>query len=219
MNSLAFLGVGADDQRHPVRLAARASPRSDPAAGSRCRRWARPQTRRASRADPRRSAVERVDQLGRPSRHHGVRAVVLARRRAARRTGRRTRPPPPASGPCRLAGLSEIACAKSPLAAGTASSVATACAPALSPKIVTLSGSPPNTAMLSRTQLQRHHQIAQEQVVVDGDVACGQRRQVQAAQRAEPVVHRDVDAPLARQGRTVVDRSRRAAHECSRRRG
>lgn len=50
------------------------------------------------------------------------------------------------------AGLSEIALAKRSFAAGTASNVATACAPALSPKIVTLSGSPPNTAMFSRTQ-------------------------------------------------------------------
>jgi hypothetical protein len=51
-----------------------------------------------------------------------------------------------------LTGLCEMARAKRPLACGTASSVATACAPALSPKIVTLSGSPPNTSTLSRTQ-------------------------------------------------------------------
>jgi hypothetical protein len=51
-----------------------------------------------------------------------------------------------------LAGLSEIACAKRPLAAGTAIKVATAWAPALSPKMVTFSGSPPNTAIFSRTQ-------------------------------------------------------------------
>ena len=49
------------------------------------------------------------------------------------------------------AGLSAIAWAKRPFASGTASRVATACAPALSPKIVTLSGSPPKVAMFSRT--------------------------------------------------------------------
>ncbi|CKT35105.1 Uncharacterised protein [Mycobacterium tuberculosis] len=50
------------------------------------------------------------------------------------------------------AGLSEIALANRPLAAGTANSVAVICAPALSPKMVTLPGSPPNSAMLSWTQ-------------------------------------------------------------------
>ena len=139
--------------------------------------------------------------------------VLLAARRAARRTasaysartsGVRTIP---------LAGLSEIACAKSPLAAGTASSVATACAPALSPKIVTLSGSPPNTAMLSRTQrsaITRSRRNRLSSMVMS---RVGQRRQVEAPQRAQPVVHRDVDTALARQRRAVVDRRRRAAEE------
>ncbi len=60
---------------------------------------------------------------------------------------------------------------------------------------------------------QRHHEVPQVQVVVDGDVLIGQRRQVQAPQRAEPVVHRHVHAPLACQRRTVIDRGGRAAHE------
>jgi hypothetical protein len=49
------------------------------------------------------------------------------------------------------AGLSEMARWNSPAAAGTASSVAVMCAPALSPKMVTLSGSPPKLAMFSLT--------------------------------------------------------------------
>lgn len=44
-----------------------------------------------------------------------------------------------------------MARANRPLAEGTASREAVMHAPALSPKIVTLSGSPPNPAMLSRT--------------------------------------------------------------------
>ena len=50
------------------------------------------------------------------------------------------------------AGLCEIAWWKRPFADGTASRVATACAPALSPKMVTLPGFPPNAAMFSLTQ-------------------------------------------------------------------
>ena len=112
-----------------------------------------------------------------------------------------------------LAGLSEIACAKRPFAAGTASSVATACAPALSPKIVTLSGVTTEHRDVVTHPAQRHHKVPQEQVVLDRDVAGRQRRQVEAAQRADPVVHRDVHTTLAGQRRTVVDRRRRAAED------
>ena len=48
--------------------------------------------------------------------------------------------------------LSAMARWKSPRAAGIVISVVTEMAPADSPKIVTLSGSPPNAAMLSCTQ-------------------------------------------------------------------
>ena len=209
-----LLGVGADDQRHAVRLAARAWPRPDPAAGSPCPGWARPQTRRASRAGPcRTSRSKRVDQLGRAGRHHGVGAVLLACAEQCGELSLRTRPRSPECGPFRLAGLSEIAWANRPLAAGTASSVATACAPALSPKIVTLSGSPPNTAMLSRTQRSAITRSRRNRLSSKVMSVVGQRGQVQAAQRTQPVVHRDIDAALARQRCAVVDRRRRAAHE------
>ena len=49
------------------------------------------------------------------------------------------------------AGLSAIAAANSPFAAGTASSASTDEPPALSPNTVTLSASPPNAAMLRCT--------------------------------------------------------------------
>ena len=61
--------------------------------------------------------------------------------------------------------------------------------------------------------LQSQHQIAQEQVAVDGDVRSRQRRQVQTTQHAEPVVDRHVHATAARQRGAVVDRGRRAAHD------
>ena len=102
------------------------------------------------------------------------------------------------------AGLSEIARANRPSAAGTANNVAVMHAPALSPKMVTLPGSPPNSRDVVPHPLQRQHQIAQVQVAVDGDVRCRQRRQVQTAQRAEPVVDRYVHATAARQRGAVV---------------
>ena len=61
--------------------------------------------------------------------------------------------------------------------------------------------------------LQSQHQIAQIQVAVDGDVRGRQRRQVQTAQHAEPVVDRYVHAAAARQRGAVVYRGRRAAHD------
>ncbi len=60
---------------------------------------------------------------------------------------------------------------------------------------------------------QSHHQVAQVEVVVDGDVLRRQRRQVEAAERPEAVVDRDVHAAAAREGGAVVDRRRRTAHE------
>ena len=55
------------------------------------------------------------------------------------------------AGTSAIAGESAIAPRKSPCAAGSASSVSTAPAPADCPAIVTRAGSPPNAAMLSRT--------------------------------------------------------------------
>ena len=60
---------------------------------------------------------------------------------------------------------------------------------------------------------QRHHKVPQEQVVLDGDVPGGQRRQVEAPERPYPVVHRDVHTSLTGQRRAVVDRRRRTAED------
>ena len=209
----ALVGVGADDERHAVRLALRASPAPDQAAGSRCRRSGRPRRRRASRAVHARSArrARSPDRLAGPPSPRARRPPCVAPSSAANR--RRTPPPRRVCPTIPLAGLSEIAWAKRPLAAGTASSVATACAPALSPKIVTLSGSPPKTAMLSRTQCNAITRSRRNRLSSIGVVAGRQRRQVQAAQRAEPVVHRHVHAALPRQRGAVVDRRRRTAED------
>ncbi len=71
-NSLASSALVPDDQRHPVRLARRASPRPGPAAGNRCRWSGLPRTRRASRAGPstisRSNAVDQLASAGPPSR-------------------------------------------------------------------------------------------------------------------------------------------------------
>ena len=198
-----------------VRRARRASPRPGRAAGSRCRWSGRRRTRRACSvmASLRSAASSAVHQFGRPGGHQRVAASVpaapeqvgeLRRRTRRRRRSCRTMP---------LAGLSEIAWAKSPSAAGTASSVATACAPALSPKIVTLSGSPPNAAMLSRTQRSAITRSRRNRLPSMVTSARRQRRQVQTAQRAQPVVHRDVDAAAPGQRRTVVDRRGRTADD------
>ena len=90
---------------------------------------------------------------------------------------------------------------KSPFALGVPMSVPTLMPPADSPKIVTLLGSPPNAAMLSRT-----HSSARD-LVEDAEVAGALRAleqlvEVQEAERAEAVVDRhDHDAVAAR--RTV----------------
>ena len=120
---------------------------------------------------------------------------------------------PRACPPCRWPGSPRSPARNRPLAAGTASRVATACAPALSPKIVTLSGSPPNTAMLSRTHRSAITRSRRNRLSSIVTLARRQRRQVQAAQRAEPVVHRDVHAARARQCGAVIDRRRRAAQD------
>ena len=61
--------------------------------------------------------------------------------------------------------------------------------------------------------LQRQHEVAQIEIVLDGDVRGGQRREVHAAQRAEAVVHRHVHAAPAGQGRAVVKGRGRAAQD------
>ena len=74
-----------------------------------------------------------------------------AERRRGR--GRRARLRRPALRTCATDALCAIALWNSPFAAGVASSVTTLHPPADSPKTVTLSGSPPKPATLSRTHL------------------------------------------------------------------
>jgi len=63
--------------------------------------------------------------------------------------------------------LCAMALANSHRAAGMARSVVTIPAPADSPNTVTQWGSPPNAAMLSRTQAQRGQHVAQSDVGVE----------------------------------------------------
>ena len=66
-------------------------------------------------------------------------------------------------------------------------------APADSPNSVTRSGSPPNAAMLSRTHSQRQQDVAQPKVGVEPASCSAEGRQIQEAQRADPVVDGDDD--------------------------
>ena len=79
--------------------------------------------------------------------------------------------------------LCEIAPWNSPLARGDAQSMLTAMPPADSPKIVTLSGSPPNAAMLLLDPLQARDLV--HQAVVAGDVMRGFRAQLGVGEEAE----------------------------------
>ena len=88
--------------------------------------------------------------------------------------------------------LCTIARRKSPLAPGVPSSEATLNAPADSPKIVTLAGSPPKAAMLSRTHISAAcwswmPQIAHEPVRI------GQAAMTEETQRTKSVVDGDHD--------------------------
>src|ERR1700722_18101476 len=114
-----------------------------------------------------------------------------------------------------LAGLSEIAWANSPFASGAASKAATACAPALSPNTVTLSGSPPKAPMLSLTQRKastmsrRSRLLSRVTALVDGADRSRERR------APEPVVDAHIHTPAASQRPPVVDRSGRATQDVS----
>ena len=217
----ALVGVGADDERHPVRGAVAHRLRRGSVG-----RYSVPKvgpTTNAPRISvmPRRDhLVQRVDQLRGPGRHQRGRAVLARRRPSSvdevvgEGRGDVGRP-----GPCRWPGSPKSPARTGPSAAGTASSVATACAPALSPKIVTLSGSPPNTAMLSRTHRSAMHQIAQEQVVRRSDA-----RASTATTGPGSRAHRAGSSPRRRRSRAAPGRRRRRSGSpscpgCSRRRG
>ena len=206
----ALVSVGADDERHRVRR---------PGA-HRLDRVQRQILRAVGRADRERTEhvaltlddqpFQRGDEVGRPGGHQRLRGVGF------RQPQLRGEPAGILGGdPCIA---DHAACrafrdrlGKRPLASGMARSVATACAPALSPKIVTLSGSPPKAAMFSRTQRSAITRSRRNRLSSMVTSARRQRGQFQATQRPEPVVHRDVDAAFACQRSTVVDRCRRTA--------
>ncbi len=84
--------------------------------------------------------------------------------------------------------------------------------PANSPKIVTLSGSPPNARDISVHPLERRDLI--HQPVISGGLigmfGC-ERRVVEEAEPAEPVIEADDDDAMLRQARPVVEGKSRAA--------
>ena len=115
--------------------------------------------------------------------------------------------------------LCAMASANRPLAAGVASRVVTIPAPADSPNSVTRSGSPPNAAMLSRTQRNAASTSRSPMLESKRRAAAVERRQVEKAQRSESVVERHHDDLAAR--RPACDRRRAAGcwtRGCRRRR-
>ena len=101
------------------------------------------------------------------------------------------------------AGLCAIARVNNPSAAGLASSAKTEVAPADSPNTVTRSGSPPNAAMLSRTQGSAAIWSRRHEVVVE---ARPEVAELEAAEHPEPVGDvDDDDVAVGGQPRTVVE--------------
>ena len=101
-----------------------------------------------------------------------------------------------------------------PAAAGVPSSVPTLMPPADSPKIVTLPGSPPKAAMLSRTHSQRGD-LVEDAVGARAGEGGVEMAEVQEAEGAEPVVDRDHHdvAGAAEVGAVVPGRRARAAEK------
>ena len=87
--------------------------------------------------------------------------------------------------------LCAIAAVNSPAAAGLPSSVVTMPPPADSPNKVTRSGSPPNAAMLSRTQVSAAKTSRRPRLVAKRPIV--ERREVEEPQRTQPIVHRHHD--------------------------
>ena len=87
-------------------------------------------------------------------------------------------------------------------------------APADSPNSVTRSGSPPNAAMLSRTQRSAASTSRRPRLVSNRRLVGVERGQVEESERTEPVVHGDDDR-LAAGGQhpTVIERLARRAED------
>ena len=115
--------------------------------------------------------------------------------------------------------LSLIARWKRPFATGEPTRPPTMAAPADSPKIVTLFGSPPNAAMFALTQLQRRDAVGQR--LVARRVVARLLRQLRVreeAERPEAVVEGDQDDALLREVLAVVVLARCRRLRCTRRR-
>ena len=81
----------------------------------------------------------------------------------------------------------------SPLAEGIASSVATLRPPPDWPKMVTVFGSPPNWAMLSRTHFERVHDVEHAHVARLRELRAAELAEVREAEHVEPVIDGDDD--------------------------
>ena len=154
-----------------------------------------------------------LHQLGRGYPHQRLGGILRCARPAGWRIASRTRRQSPSTAPGRRPGFPRSPGRTGPSAAGTASNVAVMHAPALSPKMVTLSGSPPNRAMLSRihcnasTRSRRYRLLSMVMSGVDSD---DRSRQPSAP---EAVVDRYVHTSAAGQRGAVVQRSGRAAQD------
>ena len=156
--------------------------------------------------------VERVDQLRRPSGHHRRRAV---RHRHPEHTGQVIGerggdvrwPRHPA---CRT--LRDRLCEQA-LGFGNRKQSGDgmrACALAEDRHVVRIAT---EHGRVVANPAQRHHQVAQKEVVIDRDFRGRQCRQVHAAERTQPVVHRHVHATTPGERRPVEDRGRRATQD------
>ena len=208
----ALVGVGAHDERNAVRSAVPHRPHRIP--GQELGVERRPDHERAAHLLHRvpHDLFERVDQLRGPSGHHGGRAVG---RRHPEHTGqvvgerggdlRR-----PRHAACRT--LRDRPCKQS-LGFGNRKQRGDgmrACALAEDRHVVRVAT---EHGRVVANPAQRHHQVAQKQVVIDRNLRCRQCRQIHAAERTQPIVHRHVHATTPGERRSVEDRGRRATQD------